>query len=121
MNVVVVVPGLRIQSEMNTRSHWTARRKRFNCQACLTQVALSQVSTADRLALRDADRVNLRLVRVGGRRLDRDNLAGGCKAVLDAVCIWLDIDDGDEKRLGIEWSQEPGGKDYSVRIELATA
>lgn len=34
------------------------------------------------------------------KRLDDDNLAGGCKALRDAVARWLGIDDGDVR---VEW------------------
>lgn len=117
LRVCVVVPGLRVRSELNTRSHWSERRKRFADQRVMIAAALSQVGTADRDRLRAAPEVRLRLVRVGGRKLDPDNCVSGFKACLDQVCAWLRIDDGDP-RLRLEWpGQEPG--EVGVRIELS--
>lgn len=116
--VAVTVPGLRIASTANLREHWAARRRRLCEQQFAVGLVLAGIDKGTRQKLRAAPRVNLRLVRLGGRKLDRDNLAGGFKAVLDAVCKWLGVDDGDEDRLGIEWAQEPGGG-YGVRIEFS--
>lgn len=116
--LIVTVEGLRIQSEMNTRDHWRARKRRFDAQKDLVLAALTQVPTKIRTALRKAQRIELTLVRLGGRKLDRDNLTSGMKACLDAVCNhWLLIDDGDEERLGITWTQETGGP-YGMRLEF---
>lgn len=115
--VVATVPGVRVQSEANVRCHWSQRRRRFKAQSDAVALALACLSASDRDALRCARRVELTLVRLGGRKLDRDNLASAFKAILDAVCRWLRIDDGDEERLGLRWLQEPGGA-YAVRIEM---
>jgi len=117
MRVVLTVPGVRVQSEANLRCHWSQRRRRFKAQANAVALALACLGAADRDALRAAKRVELTLVRLGGRKLDRDNLAGSFKGILDCVSAWLRVDDGDEERLGLRWLQEPGGA-YGVRIEL---
>lgn len=116
VRAVVLVPGLRIQSP-NVKEHWHARSRRVNAEKLAVTVALASLGAGTAAALRDAPRVELRLVRLGGRKLDRDNVAMGFKGTLDAVARWLRIDDGDEERLGVQWAQEPGG-DYCVRIEL---
>ena len=62
----------------------------------------------------------VRLVRLGARALDTDNLAGALKAVRDAVAAWLGVDDGPG---GLVWEvdQEPHRRHRNtpgVRIEL---
>lgn len=117
LRVVVTVPGLRVHSEMNSRVHWSVRRKRFAEHKLAVAAALSHVGTPDRDRLRGSDAVRVRLVRCGGRRLDADNCLSGLKAVTDAVAAWLKLDDGDPRfRLEMP-GQEPGGE-WAVRVEL---
>lgn len=116
LTVVVVVPGLKLSS-LNAREHWSARARRVSGERAAVAAALCQIGREHREALRGAGRVDVRLVRLGGRKLDRDNLAGSFKGCLDEVAKWLRVDDGDEDRLGVAWAQEPGGG-YGVRIEL---
>lgn len=63
------------------------------------------------------DAVRVRLVRLGGKRLDRSNLPPALKAVEDALAFILGIDDGDP-RWRCEWEQEVGGP-AGVRAEVA--
>lgn len=116
VRAVVTVPGLRIQS-LNVKEHWRARSRRVNAEKAAVALALAALDTGTAAALRSASKLSVRLVRLGGRKLDRDNVAAGFKGTLDAVCKWLQCDDGDEERLAIAWAQEPGGA-YGVRIEL---
>ncbi len=70
------------------------------------------------LALADCPRVVLpvrvALVRVGGKRLDPDNLAGSFKAVQDEVARFLSVDDGDRRRVRWCYRQRPA-RDGEVR------
>lgn len=118
LTVCVVVPGLKTVS-LNVREHWSARAKRCREQKAAALLALAAVSH-HRQVFAAATRIHVRLVRLGGRKLDRDNLAGALKPILDAVGQWTGIDDGDEARMGLEWGQEPGGS-YGVRIEITVA
>jgi hypothetical protein len=120
LKVVVTVPGLRISSVANIREHWSARARRVSEHKLAVAAALSHVGREATATLRAAHRVNVRFVRLGGRKLDRDNLAAAHKACCDQVAKFLQRDDGDEERLGLEWAQEPGGA-YGLRIELETA
>ena len=66
----------------------------------------------------DPDRPLLvRIVRVGGRPLDDDNLAGGCKELRDSVAAALGRR-GDSQAEGLFWqyAQEPG--ELGTRIEI---
>jgi len=60
--------------------------------------------------------VRVTLVRVGGRRLDPDNLAASWKSVQDAVARFLSVDDGDTARVHWTYRQQPGGKARGVVI-----
>ena len=61
--------------------------------------------------------VRVELVRLGGHTLDKhDNLPAALKYVLDAVCLMVGADDGDD-RIHTRYLQEPGGA-CGVRITL---
>lgn len=61
--------------------------------------------------------VLVELVRLGGRELDKhDNLPAALKYCLDAVCLMLGADDGDD-RIHTRYAQQPGGA-CGVRISL---
>ena len=64
--------------------------------------------------------LSVRIVRVGGRPLDDDNLAGGCKELRDAIAAALGRR-GDSKADGLHWEyrQEPG-TEPGTRIEITT-
>lgn len=60
----------------------------------------------------------VRLIRVGQKRLDTDNLAGSFKHVQDEVARQIGCDDGDRQ---IEWEYEQvavGKRVYAVRVEI---
>lgn len=59
------------------------------------------------------------LVAVRQKRLDDDNLAGGFKALRDAIAESLGIDDGDER---IEWiyRQQVGPKPHGTIVMITT-
>lgn len=52
-------------------------------------------------------KIGAEFTRLGGRRMDHANLGGAIKAVEDAVCLYLGIDDGDP-RYEPEYFQAPG-------------
>ncbi len=114
--VSLTIP-VKVVSEANTRCHWATRYRRVKAQKQAVLLALATVSATDRNALRTAPRVRVKLARIGGRKLDRDNLFGAFKAVLDAVCGWLQIDDGSD-RIDLAWPVQEVGKGYAIRIEL---
>lgn len=64
-------------------------------------------------------RAQVTLVAVRQKRLDDDNLAGGFKALRDAIAESLGIDDGDER---IEWiyRQQIGPKPHGTIVMIIT-
>jgi hypothetical protein len=62
--------------------------------------------------------VRVRIVRIGPRKLDSDNLAISAKGIRDGIAQRLGINDGSDR---ITWSyaQARGKrKEYSVRVEI---
>lgn len=103
-------------SEANARSHPHARATRVRRQRETVMAHLASRFGLSRLL----PVARVRLVRLGERALDTDNLAGALKAVRDAVAAWLGVDDGPG---GLVWEvdQEPHRRHRNqpgVRIEL---
>ena len=72
----------------------------------------------DPLVLVDPARPLLvRIVRVGGRRMDDDNLAGGCKELRDAIASALGRR-GDSEADGLFWEYDQEAGDEAVRVEI---
>ena len=114
-----VTAPVRVVSEMNVRGHWSARKRRFHEQqeavaACLANLRGAEATAAYLLQTGGTARVTL--TRLGGQRLDGDNLASAFKAVRDCVARRLGVDDGDP---AVEWeyAQEPGGPE-GIRITV---
>lgn len=106
--IQLVVP-IRIESEMNRRDHWAARYRRFKSQKKAVGYCL--------LAHRVPDLpVTVTMTRVAPKALDTDNLAGGMKAVRDAIAAWLAVDDADMRVIWI--CQQRRGKAYALEIEI---
>ena len=63
--------------------------------------------------------VLVRIIRIGGRRLDGDNLDGGCKELRDAIAAALGRS-GDSEADGMRWQydQQPGGAEIGTRVEI---
>ena len=117
LTVVVTIPGLRVESETNNREHHMKRYRRSKTQKELTRAYLALLGRGVRDRLRASPRVVVRFVRVGGRKMDSDNLVAALKHCRDALADWLQIDDGSD---WYDWrwpTQEPGSG-YAVRIEL---
>jgi hypothetical protein len=113
---------VRVESEMNRREHWTARKRRFDAQAAAVAVA---VKPAEGFLSAVANWINSRrgvvrvtLTRIGKRKCDSDNLAGGFKAVRDEIARLIGVDDGSDAFVW-EYAQRTGGE-YGVEIEIAT-
>ena len=103
---------LKIESNANLREHWAARMKRTRNQRMSAAYAVA-VSKDWKLP---AGKFTVRLVRIGRRMLDDDNLCGGFKSIRDGVADALGMKDNDPR---IKWTYEQEtGKEYSCRIEL---
>lgn len=115
---VVTVPGVAVVSEANRRDHWAVNRKRARLQQEATLLALAGLGKDARDTLRGAKRVRVRFVRIGGKKLDSDNLVGAFKAIRDALAKWLRIDDGSD-RLDWDWPvQESGQRGFRIELRI---
>ena len=112
----VIIPGVRIRSTLNLREHWRARAARAKKQKADMAMVLSAWPSAGRYHL-GCGRLRVTMTRIyppKGRALDDDNLAGGFKAVRDAIAKWLGVDDADPR---VAWScAQRRGDTYAVEI-----
>lgn len=106
--IFVVVP-VRIQSTANLREHWSARARRNKLHRETARLSLQKCKKPE------AEKLRVTLTRVGARKLDPDNLAGGFKALQDGVADWLGIDDGSDR---IEWKYEQRTKTGTFFAEV---
>lgn len=106
---------VKVVSEANTRDHWA---KRFRRQVDQKQATLAMMNQASRG--RDVELpCVVKLIRIGAKALDSDNLANGFKAIRDSIAYRLAVDDGDIDKVSFEYSQIAIGKrDYRVRVEI---
>ena len=103
---------IRTYSLPNMRWHWA--RKATYAKQQRQEVFLAVRAAGIRSAPDGAFVV--RLVRIGKRRLDKDNLAASWKHIQDSVALAMGIDDGDPR---IDWQYDQQiGKAYSVIITI---
>lgn len=115
-NITIEWPMV-LPSAANLREHWRVRHKRVKAQRNATKLALLAHGVSRR-ATDPFERLAVRLVRVGTRKLDDDNLAHAFKAVRDEIAAFFGVDDGDERRIRWEYAQAKG-KPSMVRIDFA--
>lgn len=99
---------LRIESCANLREHWAKRAKRAKAHR-----------TAALAIPKHPLPCTVTITRIAPRRLDDDNLAGGCKALRDGIADRLGVADNDPR---VQWhyAQEKGKpKEYAVRVSIA--
>lgn len=65
-----------------------------------------QLAGYERFALKEKRKVKMRITRYGSRLLDRDNMIGGTKSILDAIRRTGMIVDDSPKWVHIEYAQE---------------
>lgn len=107
----VTIP-LRLVSESNAHEHWRSRQKRAKGQRAT--VAMVARSTLTKPTLPCV----IRVTRIAPKALDRNNLDGSAKHVVDGLADWLGIDDSDP-RVAYVCEQERGApKTYAVRVEV---
>lgn len=108
-----------VVSEANVHEHWAKKAKRVRNQRTAAWAEVSQVKRS--ILVQAKKGCTITLTRIGGRRMDSDNLARSMKAIRDGIADALKIDDGD---MALDWqySQEPkpknGEKGVRIRIQL---
>lgn len=113
MRIILDLPGVIVKSEANIGGKMRAKMARK-----------SAVKEAVRMAMPPRFPMNcwqwpvrVKMIRVGGKKLDDDNLDNAFKAVRDVVAEWLQVDDGDHTRVRFTCRQEPGWK-AGIRVEI---
>lgn len=127
--IVVEIPGVELVSEANARGHTLAKARRVAQQRAVVESTLRTMGGSP-----PALPAVVCVTRIAPRELDSDNLASACKAVRDAVAVWLvPVEQvvrtgtlrgtrrtvGDDRDARVEWrcAQERGP--HGVRIEVA--
>ena len=111
------IPGLRVDSETNSREHWTKKRNRKKVQKAAVWAMWPRESNSAFLREVSCPCV-VRFIRVGPKKLDDDNLAESFKACRDEVARQIGYDDGSDF-INWEYAQVPVGKRvYQVRVEV---
>jgi len=109
---------VRVDSETNGREHYIAKWKRKKKQKEALFTAWLEAINAEKAQCPVRLPCIVRLIRVGPKCLDGDNLGESFKAIRDAVAWAIDVDDGDER---IKWEYEQvaiGKRVYAVRVEI---
>lgn len=111
MTIDITLP-IKTVSEANKAEHWSMRWRRRKAQRRNTHWALKQFT-------RPEPPLTIKLVRISPRMLDsHDNLAMSMKAIVDGICDWLGIDDGDD-RLAFKYDQARGKvREQAVRVTI---
>ncbi len=110
---------LKVISEANRpgKEHWRIKRRRKKDQQSEVLAELQNALLGKTFDFP----VEVKLVRIGPKALDSDNLANAFKAVQDAIASKLGIDDGDKTKVQWVYDQTPIGlRHYKVRIEIST-
>jgi len=112
--VLAFLMPVRVVSEANERCHHLVRFRRKKAQAEETHVEWKRNARGVRIALPCI----VRLIRIGPRRLDDDNLASGFKGIRDQIARELGVDDGSDL-VRFEYDQVVTRRRvYGVKVEV---
>lgn len=106
----------------NQREHWSAKARRVAAERAATEgSALVQLKGVGMRELAKMPKPLLvKLVRIGKRYLDSDNVSNACAAVRDQVAVMLGVTDAwKDQRVTWDYGQELG--EYGVRVEIRSA
>lgn len=115
--MIIIDTPIKVISEANNREHWTRKRGK-NGRATNQKIELQYYWRQALKGKKPALPCTVRLVRIGPKALDSDNLAGAFKAVRDQIAAEIGIDDG-AAQIRFEYAQEAiGTRRYGVRVEV---
>lgn len=111
--------GVRIVSEMNDRSHWRARYKRFKEQKEAVFYALANFRPLLKIMTDGGGQIVVTFTHCGPKAFDSDGLSAGFKAARDQAAAILGIDDGLSR---IDWKYEQDrSRTYGARVKVEVA
>jgi len=106
---------IKTYSKSNTSEHWAQASKRAKHQKDIVKLSLLTQKKPELPC-------EIVITRIAPRSLDKDNLGGALKTIIDTVCDWLipglapGRADGD-KRIKIDFDQKKGDvKEYAVEV-----
>ena len=118
----------RLVAEVNAREHWRKKAYRAKKQREGACIETANALLAQKLWIIRKP-YEVRIVRLGPRRMDNDNLVGSAKHVRDGIADALGVDDGDESVVRWVYGQEirriksrGGGispKSWGVRVSIS--
>jgi hypothetical protein len=114
------VIGTQVKSEANARGHWSVHHGRKAGQQRAVSRVLGRhlrVLAGYSDALHEGKPVKVMLTKLGGRKVDKSNLARAFKGVEDACSLILGADDGAANWL-VDWGWEANPL-VGVRLELS--
>lgn len=111
MTTITVEIPVKTVSESNVREHWAVKAKRAKTQREAARLMLARWKRLGK----GKGKISVRLVRLGARNLDSDNLARSFKAIRDGIADAFGIDDGDAR---FEWQYGQERGPYAVRVEI---
>ena len=124
MTICIDIPGLRLESEANSRSHWSGRAARVKGQRDVVSMVLAARVGRKALELLGAESarvpLDVTITRIAPRKLDQGgNLYASAKAVQDEVAQLLGVDDRKEQQVRYVVEQSSRGREYGTEIKIA--
>lgn len=117
---------LRLVAQVNSREHWRTTNKRAQVQKITTWAIATAALHRVRCKYDDVFQPSVhapyrvRIVRVGPKRMDDDNVIGSAKAVRDTIAKILGVDDGDRAAIRFTYGQALGPFGVEVTISGAS-
>jgi hypothetical protein len=116
--LVRFVAPLQTWSLTNQRdAHWRDRHRRAKDERAMTRLVINALGLGTPNLQPPFAAFAVTLTRLGGQKLDDDNLRGALKSVRDEVADWLRVCDGDEAAAAWSYDQKPGGL-WGVAVEV---
>ena len=115
--ITLTIPELTPSLNVTLGGHWISRYKRRKHWSMLVLVAKSEARV---FHVEPLEKASVTVTRYGGKKLDADNLAGGCKDLIDGLRDNGFIVNDDPDHLSVKFSQYPGvrrGKRTVIEIE----
>jgi len=103
--ITLTIPELTPSLNITRAGHWRTRHQRRKHWSMLVLVAKSE---ARAFSVQKLERARVTIQRHGGRKLDEDNLAGGCKDLIDGLRDNGFIENDDPDHLTVRFEQHPG-------------
>jgi len=116
--MTITIPSITPSLNQTLREHWATKSRRKEQQSREIAVELLvNYTAAQRAAFTTPRRRKVKIHSQRKRKLDKDNLVGGSKTLVDALTkLRLIVDDSPEW-VEIEYTQATG-KPYGTRIEI---